>query len=117
MPLTLTHPAGTLILAAKNVKVTAVLDAAGFAGVEPPIGIPRVKLDIHYGEQRLSADIAAKSVRKAVAQLEVAGPDGANVIIQGRLGYGGKIDEAGLVVQPRTPRPEAAGVSAAPSPP
>jgi hypothetical protein len=69
-----------------------VLDPAGLADIEPPLGIPRVNLDIRPG--RLKADVSAKSVRKVLSALTEAGPDDAVVLVQGVLGEGNLIEGA-----------------------
>ena len=41
-------------------------------------------IDIRLPDRRVSADLNAKSVRKAVATISEHGPDGVAVIIQGK---------------------------------
>jgi ribosomal protein S3 len=57
----------------------------------------------------VSADINAKSVRKAAATIGEHGPDGVAVIIQGKL-VGDTIAEAGIVAQPKV-RPQTAAAA------
>jgi hypothetical protein len=98
------------ILNARALKCTVVLDPADVAKVVAPDGKPRVVIDIRLPDRRVSADLNAKSVRKAVAMLAEHGPDGVAVIIQGKL-VGDAITEAGIVAQPKV-RPQAAAEAA-----
>jgi hypothetical protein len=98
------------ILNSRALKVTVVLDPAEVAQLVAPDGRPRVVLAIRLPDRRVSVDLNAKSVRKAVAMLAEHGPDGVAVIIQGKL-MGDAITEAGIVAQPKV-RPQAAAVAA-----
>ena len=71
---------------------------------------PRVVIDIRLPDRRVSVDLNAKSVRKALAAIGEHGPDGVAVIIQGKL-VGDTITEAGIVAQPKV-RPQTATVAA-----
>ncbi len=99
-------------LNARSLKCTLVLDPDELVALGDPV-TPRVVLTIavpDYGP--VSADIAAKSLRRAQNAIVEHGSDGVAVIIQGKLTSGGKISEAGLVAQPKVPKPavtEAAG--------
>jgi hypothetical protein len=96
------------ILNSRALKVTVVLDPAEVAQLVAPDGRPRVVLAIRLPDRRVSVDLNAKSVRKAVAMLAEHGPDGVAVIIQGKL-VGDTITEAGIVAQPKVkPAAEAA---------
>ena len=56
----------------------------------------------------LSAELNAKSVRRALATIGEHGPDGVSVIVQGKL-VGDTITEAGIFAQPKAkPAAEAA---------
>jgi predicted O-methyltransferase YrrM len=52
----------------------------------------------------VTADVAAKSLRKAQAAIREAGVDGVAVILQGALAAGDEITEAGLSAQPKAPK-------------
>jgi hypothetical protein len=97
-------------LNARAMKVTIVLDPAEVAQLVAPDGKPRVVIDIRLPDRRVSVDLNAKSVRKAVATIGEHGPDGIAVIIQGKL-LGDTITEAGLVAQPKV-KPAAAAEAA-----
>jgi hypothetical protein len=98
------------ILNARGLKCTVVLDPAEVAQLTAPDGRPRVVLAIRLPDRRVTADLNAKSVRKAVATISEHGPDGVAVIIQGKL-VGDAITEAGIVAQPKA-KPQAAAVAA-----
>jgi len=93
------------ILNARALKCTIVLDPAEVAQLVAPDGRPRFVIDIRLPDRRVSVDLNAKSIRKAVAMLAEHGPDGVAVIIQGKL-VGDAITEAGIVAQPKV-RPQA----------
>jgi hypothetical protein len=98
------------ILNARALKCTVVLDPAEVAELVAPDGKPRVVVAIRLPDRRVSADLNAKSVRKAVAAIAEHGPDGVAVIIQGKL-VGDAIAEAGIVAQPKA-RPQTAAEAA-----
>jgi hypothetical protein len=75
-------------------------DPAEVAQIVAHDGRPRVVVGIRLPDRRVSADLNAKSVRKAVAAISEYGPDGVAVIIQGKL-VGDTIAEAGIVAQPK----------------
>jgi hypothetical protein len=68
----------------------------------------RVPITIEVEGRKLCCDFSAKSVRKALATLQHAGPENVVVIVQGKLLADSTIAEAGLVAQLRAPRPEPA---------
>ena len=94
------------VLNARALKCTIVLDPAEVTQLVAPNGQPRTVIDIRLPDRRLSVDLNAKSVRKAVAAVSEHGPDGVAVIIQGKL-VGDTVTEAGIVAQPKA-RPQAA---------
>ena len=93
------------ILNARALKCTIVLDPAEAAQLVAANGQSRTVIDIRLPDRRLSVDLNAKSVRKAVAAISEHGPDGVAVIIQGKL-VGDAITEAGIVAQPKA-KPQA----------
>ena len=88
------------VLNARAIKCTVVLDPAEVAQIVAIDGKPRTVIAIRLPDRRVSADLNAKSVRKAVATISEHGPDGVAVIIQGKL-VGDLITEAGIVAQPK----------------
>jgi ribosomal protein S3 len=95
------------ILNARALKVTVVLDPAEVAELEAPDGQPRVVLTIQTPDRRVTADAAAKSVRRALATIAEHGADGVSVVVQGKL-TGDTIVEAGIMARPQTAAAEAA---------
>jgi hypothetical protein len=98
------------VLNARALKCTIVLDPSEVAQIVAPDGKPRTVIAIRLPDRRVSADLNAKSVRKAVAAISEYGPDGVAVIIQGKL-VSDAITEAGIVAQPKV-RPQTAAVAA-----
>jgi hypothetical protein len=92
------------ILNARAMKVTVGLDPAEVAQLGAPDGKPRVLIDIRLPDRRVSVDLNAKSVRRALAVISEHGPDGVTVI-QGKLA-GDTVAEAGIMAQPKV-RPQA----------
>jgi hypothetical protein len=70
------------VLNARALKCTLVLEPAEVAQIVAPDGRPRTVIDIRLPDRRVTADLNAKSVRKAVATISEHGPDGVSVIIQ-----------------------------------
>lgn len=100
------------VLNARSLKCTVVLDPAEVAQLVAPDGHPRVVVTIQLPDRRLTVDVNAKAVRKALALIREQGPDGVAVIMTGKL-VGNTIAEAGLVAQPRPPKPQAVAEAAA----
>src|SRR3954468_4264878 len=99
-------------LTARSLKATLVLEPAQLAELVVRDGVPRVELRIEVDGRLVVTDIAAKSARKALAGIREHGPDGVMAILQGKLGQGDVLLEAGLVGQPKVPK--AAARSSAP---
>ena len=92
------------ILNARGLKCTVVLDPAEVAQLVARDGQPRVVIAIRLPDRRVSADLNAKSVRKALATISEHGPDGVSVVVQGKLGAGDELLEAGIMAQPTAPK-------------
>lgn len=88
-------------------KVVAVLNPAELADLVVPDGQPRFLLTIRLPAGVVTADLATKSVRRAIAMVREHGAENMAAIVQGRLS-GSQIAEAGLSVQPKAVKPEAA---------
>ena len=86
---------------ARKLKVTTVLDAAPFAALRqlPDNAAQRTEITVEVGAQRLSANIATKSLRRAVAAIAEHGPDGIVLLLQGTLTAADRLEEAGLSAQ------------------
>jgi hypothetical protein len=100
------------VLNARALKCTIVLDPVEAAQIVAPDGKPRVVIGIRLPDRRVSVDLNAKSVRKALAAINEYGPDGVAVVIQGKLVGGDVITEAGIIAQPKG-RPQTATAEAA----
>jgi hypothetical protein len=90
-----------LATTARKLKVTMVIDAAPFAA---PRAVPdnapaRIDITISVGGRTVSADLATKSVRKAVKTLTENGADNVVLILQGALSADNRIEEAGITAQ------------------
>jgi hypothetical protein len=99
---------------ARKLKITAVLENAPFVqmGVPPDNAPPRTTVTVSVGARTLVADLATNSVRKAIKTLMEHGPGNVVLVLQGALGAGDVVDEAGIVAQVKAQ--EAAGEKAAP---
>jgi hypothetical protein len=87
---------------ATKLKVTLVLKSDELLSLPVPDGKPRVILQIQVADGRtISADVAAKSVRKAQTAIRESGSDGVALILQGNLAVNDMITDAGLSAQPR----------------
>jgi hypothetical protein len=86
----------TNTLTAKSLKATVVLDASQVAALSAPDGTPRCLVRINISGRTITADLNAKSVRKAIATIREAGADACAVILQGKLQPDNSLAEAGL---------------------
>jgi hypothetical protein len=91
----------TLTTTARKLKITAVLDAAPFVkmGVPPDNAPSRTSLTVAVGGRTVTADIATKSVRKAVKQLLEHGAENVALVLQGALTADNRVEEAGITAQ------------------
>ena len=97
------------ILTTRALKCTVLLDPAEVEALVLVEGMPRVQLNVRAADGRtVTADIAAKAVRKAQAVIAEHGTDGVAALLQGKLGMGDVLLEAGLVCQVKIQRPAAA---------
>ena len=76
------------------------------------IGLARRRAHRSPAGWRVTADLAAKSVRRAIAMVREHGPDAVAAIVQGRL-VGSEIAEGGIMVQPKVQKAEKAEAAAA----
>jgi hypothetical protein len=88
-------------LTATRLKVTATLNAAELLAINAPNGKPRVTLRISLPGRFVTAEIAAKSLRKAQRAIIEAGTDNVALVLQGHLTADDTIAEAGLSAQPK----------------
>ena len=89
-------------LTGRALKVTVVLNAAEILAQPVPEGKPRVTLRIKVPDRTVTADIAAKSLRRAQATIKENGVEGCAVVLQGKLNADNTLAEAGLTVQAKT---------------
>ena len=89
-------------LTAKSLKATLVLTPADLLNIPVPEGKPRCLVRIAVAGRIVTADLNAKSVRRAIANIRQAGPDNVSCILQGRLDANNALLDAGLAVQPKT---------------
>jgi hypothetical protein len=94
-------------LTGRTLKVSTLLDPKELLAVSLPEGVPRCILYIHFEDRglALTADVAAKAVRKAQAVIAEHGIDNVTALLQGKLS-GLAILEAGLTVNARVPKTE-----------
>ena len=95
-------------LTATRLKITTVLNAAELLAIDVPNGKPRVILRIRLPDRTVTAEIAAKSLRKAQRAIRESGGDDIAVVLQGNLVTGDTITEAGISAQPKAAKPEPA---------
>jgi hypothetical protein len=88
-----------LELTAKAIKLTLVVDGAAFADFRAPNGPDRVRFRLQAGTRRLAGELNPKTVRKVIATIAEHGPEAVAVVIQGKLGDGDVVEEAGITVQ------------------
>jgi hypothetical protein len=73
------------ILTARALKVTAVVDAGALLELNVRDGQSRVELTIQLPDRAVTADLSAKSLRKAIATVRENGPDNIALILQESL--------------------------------
>jgi hypothetical protein len=88
-------------LAATRLKVTLKLNAAELNAITAPEGKPRVTLRVRLPDRALTAEIAAKSLRKAQTAIRDIGADNITLVLHGQLVASDVIAEAGLGAQPK----------------
>jgi hypothetical protein len=101
----LTLPPRPGTLTAARLKVFLTLNAAELNTIAAPEGRPRVSLCIRLPDRTITAEIAAKSLRKAQTAIRDVGADNLALVLQGRLIAGDVVAEAGLSAQPKAAKP------------
>jgi hypothetical protein len=94
-----------LTTTARKLKVTIMIDAAPFVALRtvPDNAPSRTDVTVTVGDRTVSADLATKSVRKAVKTLIEHGTDNVVLILQGVLASNDRIEEAGITAQVKVP--------------
>ena len=95
------HPRRDGVLTARSVQLKITVAPEEVLRLPAPEGPPRVKFSVSYEGGTLSAELAAKSVRKAQSTIRTTGVENTFVMLQGKLGRGSILD-CGLVAQPKT---------------
>ena len=93
-------PKGDAKASAKSAKVTLVLDPASITEVSSE-GKKQTKLIVAVGTMKFEAMVNSKSYRKAFVSLAELGADNCTVILQASMTVMGKLEAAGLAVQPK----------------
>jgi hypothetical protein len=93
---------------AKSLKCTIVIDPAEILGITLRENAPRLVLVVQLPDRQVRIDLACKSVRRAQATIRELGVDGVACFVQGMLGGGDTLLDAGLAAQPKKPKQEAA---------
>ena len=95
---------------ARKLKVTAIVDATPFVALRiiPDNAPPRTDLTIAIDGRTITADLATRSVRKAVKTLTDNGRDNVVLVLQGVLTASSRIEEAGIVAQVKAKAPAGA---------
>ena len=91
-------------LTASRLKITTMLNAAELLAIKPPHDQQRVTLRVQLPDRTITAEAAAKSLRKAQTAIREAGADNIALVLQGHLVAGDRVAEAGLSAQPRSPK-------------
>ena len=97
-------PRGAVKLSAKALEVTLVLDPVVFGQIELPPGTPAPPFVIDVGDRKVRAQISAKSLKKALTLIAEHGAEAVAVVLQGKLGDGDVVEEAGITAQVKGPR-------------
>src|SRR5664280_721472 len=96
-------PNGIAKASAKAGKVTLVLDPLSITRVNSE-GKKQTRLVVTVGAMKFEAMVNSKSYRKALIALDEFGADNCTVIIQASMPVFGKLEAAGLSVQPKAPK-------------
>jgi len=99
-------PNGIAKASAKSAKVALVLDPLSITRVNSE-GKKQTRLVVTVGAMKFDVMVNSKSYRKALIALDELGADNCTVIIQASMPAFGKLETAGLSVQPKAPKSEA----------
>jgi hypothetical protein len=92
-----------LRMTARALKVTAVVDPAALAAFHVPNGSQRSPFVISIGEHQVVGEFNSKTLRRCLAAVRDAGPENVAVVVSGKI-VGDRLEEAGILAQPRTNR-------------
>jgi hypothetical protein len=96
-------PKGDAKASAKTAKVTLVLDPLSITRVNSE-GQKQTKLIVTVGTMKFEAMVNSKSYRKALVLIDELGTDNCAVILQAAMTVPGKLEAAGIAVQPKVPK-------------
>ena len=96
-------PNGIAKAMAKSAKVTLVIDPLSITRVNSE-GKKQTRLVVTVGAMKFDFMVNSKSYRKALIALDELGADNCTVIIQASMTVMGKLEAAGLAVQPKAPK-------------
>ena len=96
-------PKGDAKASAKTAKVTLVLDPLSITRVLSE-GQKQTKLIVSVGSMKFEAMVNSKSYRKALGLIDELGTENCAVILQASMVTPGKLEAAGLAVQPKAPK-------------
>jgi hypothetical protein len=99
-------------LSVRSIKVTMVVEAAAVLAIPTPDGVARCPIRIVSPGRMLEATVNAKSVRRATTAIRAAGTEAVVCLIQAKLGAGDSLEDTGLSVQAKGPRPQTAETTA-----
>jgi hypothetical protein len=103
-PLGVSARPAQLELTARAIKVTLVVEPEALAGFVVPNGGERVRFWVRVGERRLTGELNPKTVRKVIATVAEHGAGAVAVVVQGKLGAGDVVEEAGITAQVKGPK-------------
>ena len=78
-------------LTASRLKITTMLNAAELLAIKPPHDQQRVTLRVQLPDRTITAEAAAKSLRKAQTAIREAGADAILLMLQGHLVAGDRV--------------------------
>jgi hypothetical protein len=92
-------PGAPLRLSSRSLKVTFVVDGAALVDHVVPDGCSRVKILVNIENRKVTGELNPKSLRKAIATVREHGAERVAVVLQGALGPGDVLQEAGISAQ------------------
>lgn len=92
-------------ITATRLKVSMLLNPSELVSLAAPEGKPRVVIRVTLPGRTVTADVAAKSLRKVQAAIRETGADNVVIVLQGHLVADDKIEEAGLTAQAKVTKP------------
>ena len=91
-------------LTGRALKVTVVLDPAQLAEISVPDGAGPQRFQIEVAGRKVTGQLNAKSLRRAVAMVVEHGTGSVAVIVQGKLEAGDVLADAGIAAQLKAPK-------------